>query len=160
MREWYWMKLQPFLGSQGEETSFLPEARHNEFIFFSACPKKTTPRGLRRAASSNYCEEKKLQSLQLPRKTSPGAKSLQYFNSDKNNFCVYLVNMISKDSRRASGEQLSSVPAVRKLFNTILSLSSTDKLKCPVWCVARHTVTPSRNLKGVTSLVTVLVLGS
>lgn len=74
------------------------------------------------------CEEKKLQSLQLPRKTSPGAK----FNSDKNNFCVYLVNMISKDCRRASGEQLSSVPAVRKLFNTILSLSSTDKLKCPV----------------------------
>ena len=33
--------------------------------------------------------------------------------------CAYLVNMILKDYRRASGGQLSSVPAVRKLFNTI-----------------------------------------
>lgn len=52
--------------------------------------------------------------------------------------------MISKDYRRASGEQLSSVPAVRKLFNTILSLPSIDKLKSSVWCGAardnRHAI--------------------
>jgi len=46
MSEWNWMKLQPFLASQGEETSFLPEARHDEFIFFSACPKKKITEGL------------------------------------------------------------------------------------------------------------------
>lgn len=109
------------------------------------CEKKKPPKDLQRATSSNFCEEwndfLKLQSLQLPRKMSRGEKSLQYFYCDKNNLCAYLVNMIPKDCRRASGGQLSSLPAVRKLFNTILSLSSIDRLRCPVWCVAWHATT-------------------
>jgi len=83
MREWNWMKLQPFLASQGEETSFLPEARHDEFIFFSACPKKKSPRGLRRAASSNYCEEKSYKVFNCHEKHHPVQNHCSIFTAIK-----------------------------------------------------------------------------
>ena len=42
------------------------------------------------------------------------------------------------DHRHVSGGQLSFVAAVRKLFNTILYLSSKDNMKSLVGCGARH----------------------
>lgn len=158
MREWNWMKLQPFLASQGEETSFLPEARHDEFIFFSACPKKKNHRGA-------YGEQ--LQVIIVKKKSYKVFNCHEKHHPVQNHCSIFTAIKITSVYiwwiwyRRTADALLGNnyLPSqLSENYSTQFYLCRRQiswSALCDVW---QDTRPPSRNLEGVTSIVTVFVL--